>query len=291
MTTPNEAQPELAKALELHELYFKREDLHPYGSHKGRSIPVMMEKYLNEGIKNFGISSSGNAAIAAALFAAAYNKKNTEPITLTIFIGKKINAAKLEKIKSLASEHITVNHAERPLQSLFNLTQDGTVKGLRQSNDDTALIGYESLAEELAQIPNLKAVFIPTSSGTTAQALAQSFNKLGKKIEIHVVQTMSCHPIAETFTERMHTDEVSIADAIVDHVGIRKTALSALIEESSGGGYIATNEEIGSAVSLSEKTTGISLSPNSALSLAGLMQAIYTGKKWDGAVVCLITGA
>ena len=68
MITPQEPFPALAKAVGLTDIYLKREDLHTYGSHKGRSIPVMIDHYLKEGSKNFAISSSGNAALAAALY-------------------------------------------------------------------------------------------------------------------------------------------------------------------------------------------------------------------------------
>ena len=54
--TPLEAYPKLAKAIGVNELYFKREDLHPYGSHKGRSIPVMIDHYLKAGERRFAIA-------------------------------------------------------------------------------------------------------------------------------------------------------------------------------------------------------------------------------------------
>ena len=66
--TPLEAYPKLAKAIGVNRLYFKREDLHPYGSHKGRSIPVMIDKYFKAGDRRFANSSSGNAALAAAKY-------------------------------------------------------------------------------------------------------------------------------------------------------------------------------------------------------------------------------
>jgi len=50
--TPLEHYPTLAKAIGVSDLYFKREDLHPYGSHKGRSIPVMINNYYKKGIAN-----------------------------------------------------------------------------------------------------------------------------------------------------------------------------------------------------------------------------------------------
>jgi threonine dehydratase len=67
MVTPLEQQKKLAEVIGFSDLYFKREDLHPYGSHKGRSIPVMIDHYVASGDTTFAISSSGNAALAAAI--------------------------------------------------------------------------------------------------------------------------------------------------------------------------------------------------------------------------------
>jgi hypothetical protein len=39
-----------------------------------------------------------------------------------------------------------------------------------------------------------------------------------------------------------------------------------------------------------EKMADLSISSNSALSVAGLMQAVYTGKEFKGAVACVICG-
>jgi threonine dehydratase len=292
MVTPHEEYPQLAEALGVSSLYFKREDKHPYGSHKGRSIPIMIDTYLSEGIKHFALSSSGNSALAAALYIKKINSKKPEDqkITLDILIGKNIKPHKMNKLEDLKDEHILISLQERPLQTLFIKTQDDSIRGLRQSTDDTALIGYNALAEELLEIKDLRAVFIGTSSGTTAQALAEYFDKHGKKIEVHVVQTSSCHPIAGVFVDSEATEEKSIADAIVDHVAARKEALTSLLEKTNGNGWIARNEQISIAQELTEKHAKIVISPNSALSVAGVMEASYTGKTWDGSVVCLICG-
>ncbi|MDO8430406.1 MAG: PLP-dependent lyase/thiolase [Candidatus Taylorbacteria bacterium] len=278
MITPQTPHPELAKALEVNSLYFKREDLHPLGSHKGRSIPVMIDKYFNEGIRHFAISSSGNAALAASL----YIKKLNKNIQLDILVGQHISTKKLEKLKNLEDNSIKVTSHDRPIQTLFNITKDPLVKALRQSTDDNALIGYKELAEELLEIKDLKAVFIGTSSGTVAQALAEYFKLKNKKIEIHIVQTSSCHPMIDDVS----IEELSIADAIVDHTAIRKEKILKLIEN----GWIATNEQIRTAQEITKKYIDLDISTNSALSVAGLMQAVYTGKKWNGSVVCMICG-
>lgn len=302
MQTPHQAYPGLAAAIGANELYFKREDLHPLKSHKGRSIPHMIDVHLAqidahsyETDPRFVISSSGNAALAAALYIKDLNKKRPQkekrPIELLILVGKHISSTKLAVLETLTDDTIKLSIVERPLQTLFVKTQEEGYIGLRQSTDDTALVGYESLAQELLEIPTLRAVFVGTSSGTTAQALAHFFAKNKKSIEVHVVQTISCHPIADAFEHVEHSDSRSIADAIVDQTAARKNTLIPLIEKSNGHGWTITNEAIHIAQDLTKKHTNLSISTNSALSVAGVMEAVYTGRQWNGAVACLICGA
>ncbi len=322
LLTPQTAYPDLAAAVGVSSLYLKREDLHPLGSHKGRSIPHMIDVYLAELAKDdnsahkkahFVISSSGNAALAAGLYVKELNAKNAKengangtpnatPITLEILAGKNIAPNKLTKIQALRDDNITVAIHDRPLQVLtVKLHEDPSIKSLRQSTDDTALAGYEGLARELSQIPDLGAIFIGTSSGTTAQALAEYFTKKHvrddarkENVQVHIVQTPSCHPISEAFGSQAEaateTDEKSIADAIVDQTAHRKDALVPLIEETGGFGWIADNESIRIARELVQKHAQLDVSTNSALSVAGLMNAVYTGQTWTGSAVCIIAG-
>lgn len=289
MVTPHESYPKLAEAIGVPELYFKREDLHPYGSHKGRSIPRMIEHYSAQGDTRFAIASSGNAAFAAALYIKEVNSKVPTPLELDIYVGNHIAPAKLRKIQTLEDHHIRVFTKERPLQALTQATNDG-VRSLRQSTDDEALVGYEALAEEIAAIKNIGAVFIGTSSGTTAQALATYFIKKKLNIQVHIVQTSSCHVMADAFDTFDIPPETSIADAIVDQTAFRKAKLTPLIEKTGGRGWCALNNDIESAQDLAAKHAHVDISTNSALSVVGAMQAAYMGYEIGGAVVCIICG-
>ncbi len=292
MFTPLESYSKLAAKIGFSALYFKREDLHPYGSHKGRSLPPMIDHYHAQGDRRFAISSSGNAALAATLHIA-----QLPDASLDVLVGNHISEKKLNKIRTAiasaqAENRIRILRKERPLQALMQSTQEG-MRSLRQSTDDIALIGYESLAEELivsSKKNPIGAVFIGTSSGTTAQALAAYFSKNKSPIQVHIVQTSSCHPMAETFEAYDGPDELSIADAIVDQVAQRKTKLIPLIESTGGTGWIATNDDISAAQNFTREQTGLEISTNSALSVAGAMRAAYTGHEIDGAVVCLVCG-
>ncbi len=292
MITPQEQYLAFAQALGHTDLYLKREDKHPYGSHKGRSIPLMVDHYYKQGSRRFAITGSGNASYAAALHIKNINSEietPTERIDLDIFVGANIEKAKFDRLKMIARDSIRILIKERPLQALSQAVQEGATS-LRQSTDDIALVGYESLAQELAEIENLGAIFMGTSSGTTAQALAQYFAKINKPVQIHIIQTSSCHPMFDAFEAYGGPTEQSIAGAIVDHVAQRRDALIPLIKNSGGHGWSASNDQIVAAQSLVKTHTKLDISTNAALSIVGAMQASYASWEIKGTVVCILGG-
>lgn len=288
MITPQTKAQKLASAIDLNtDLYLKREDLHPYGSHKGRSIPVMIEIYIKEGSKDFCISSSGNAALAAIYTIKDLNQKSGNQNTLHVFVGNHIKPEKLERLEQTKAndENIIIEKVNNPKQSAFAMNKENKAKNLRQSTDENALIGYQTLADELSQLQNLKAVFIPTSSGTTAQGLYESFRKNNLNPQIHIVQTPKCHPLVDSSPIGN-----SIANAIVDTVGYRKEAIQKILQETAGKGWIAEDKDIIDSQKQIKETEGLDISPNSALSIAGLNLALKAGWEFEGTVVCLVTG-
>jgi threonine synthase len=295
MITPNQEAPDLAKALGIERLFLKREDLHPYQSHKGRSIPTMIDTYIDKGKRNFAVSSSGNAAIAAALHVDKISAA-IPSITLKIILGENTDAEKASIIKTLAKNNpsIIIETVERPLQTLKTLEGEGYTS-LRQSTDDLALEGYKELALELLKIEDLQAVFLACSSGTTTQALFESFAQNEATTQIHIGQTTSCHPFVteahpETPLDSSSQDERSIAGAIVDKVGLRKTKVISNIKTLGGDAYVVTDKEITSAIDLVRETEGLTISANSAISVAVLVKTLAQGWRPTGSVVCLICG-
>ncbi len=200
----------------------------------------------------------------------------------------KLPEAKKSTIVSLADENIKISEKEKPLKALLETIHLGA-KSLRQSTDDLALVGYESLAKEISEIPNLSAIFVATSSGTTAESLGGFFLARKNPPEIHIVQTSSCHPMAVIFDERKYLSEKSTAGAIADKVAHRREKVMSVVAQTKGFGWIVSNEEIKMA---EEKLApfGVATTPNGALSLAGLVRAISAGRKFSGSVVCIIGG-
>jgi threonine dehydratase len=291
MLTPQTENKALAKAVDVSSLYLKREDMHPYGSHKGRSIPRMMDHYIDMGKKRFAISSSGNAAITALRHTKKLNAKG-RGISLDIFIGRHADADKVSTIEAEIGGGVTMEKSERPLQRLLEMTRLSNVVSLRQSTDDEALVGYYELGEELLEIKGLEAVFVGTSSGTTLQGLGECFAREGRRVRLFAVQTTACHPIADEFEEKSRIDnqESSKAGAIVDKVAHRRKTVSRLIRESGGTALIVTNPEIEYARSLVGIHAGFEVTPNGALPLAGLIRAIEKGFSFTGPVALIICG-
>jgi len=255
----------------------------------------MMKTYIKrDNVRDFVISSSGNAALAAIRMAVKQNQNNPDKqITLRVYVGQNIDKKKLEKLHSEINNlnsKISIEQVERPKQEAFKLDKDGTATSLRQSTDDLALEGYHELAYELMKIPDLRAVFIPTSSGTTAQAIAEVFAKEQPTTQVHIVQTTACHPIATALGADGNSTESSVAGAIVDNIAHRKQAVVDTVNQTHGAGWIVNDEEIESAKKLVKETTGIAISPNSALAVAGLKKSLEFKTKFEGAVACVITG-
>lgn len=288
--TPAEEYPKLTASLGLRRLFLKREDLHPYGSHKGRSIPRMIDLYKSEGTRRFAISSSGNAGLAAVRHFATLSEKD---LSLTVFIGKNINEEKKKELAKTKDGRIEIIEEERPKQKLLEFTKSGEVRSLRQSTDDTALIGYFELAEEILEIPDVRDIFTACSSGTTAEGLAADIYRRNKLVAHHITQTSGCNAIARLLLGKKAeevAEEKSLADAIVDKIGHRKERVKLFVNKSGGGAWIVSNEEILVAQKLVKEKADLELTPNGVLAIAGLIQAVRENRNFDGTVVCLVGG-
>lgn len=290
MITPQTEHPDIAKELGVPQLWLKREDLHPYGSHKGRSIPVMIDLKVAEGKRDFAISSSGNAALAAVRHIAKRVHEG-DKLTLSVLVGQNINPDKraaLLKEAAIAGDSIKIEDHVRPLQKLLELVTGGK-ESLRQSTDDDALIGYKPLAIEIAGTPFLSDVFVATSSGTTVQAIADYLAEHRTGVAVHVVQTTGNSPIAREFKAEEAEPAASLADAIVDKVAHRKDRVKEIVTKTGGTAWIATNADIQRAQELM-RSAGVEATGNGALSLAGLVRARAKGREFKGSVVCVMTG-
>ncbi len=259
-------------------LYLKREDMHPFKSHKGRSIPHMIDSYVAEGKVKFVISSSGNAAIAAAMYVKTLKK---EGVKLTVYIGENITDEKKKVLEDLREPRIQIETVKRPLQEAVRLSNTGYVI-LRQSTDNLALDGYAELAKEIQkQCPKVTDIVFCTSSGASLVGTYKGFEKKAPKM--HSVQTGACHPIVISFSpEKINVETPSLAQAIADKVGHRSKEVADIVKVTEGSGVVVYNKELEAL-----KKIFMDFSYNALVSIAGA-QKIQTTK--DSHVVCIVGG-
>lgn len=287
--TLQKSYPSLAKKLNIQNLWIKHEYLNESGSHKIRLMKHLIDEYFKKGKNNFVISSSGNAAIAAAYYLNKYRKKNFK---LMIFVSKNISANKWQRLKSATgkTKNIIIKKVVRPKQQAFLFGKKYKFILLRGSEKRNSPQAYYSLARELIKVPNLRAVFVPSSSGITALGLYQTFNKLKKKIEIHIVQTEKIYSLSKDFDHDFSPKQESLATAIVDKIALRKKEVSEMIKKSLGSGWIINDQSLKEAKKIYQQIDSSFKSYDSLLSLAGVIKAKQKNWPLRGTVCCLFTG-
>ena len=255
-------------------IWFKDENANPTGSFKDRCLAYQISYYYSLGKKEFVISSSGNAAISAGSIV-----KLLSDATLDIFFSHNINPKKLDKLLNLKNKRIHLIQDFKAKSAAIVFAKKENKINLRASSDSIALIGYKTIAYELAiKAKNSDGIFIPTSSGTAALGIALGFKDLGIDIPIFICQTTKINSIAREFDSDFHPTKTSLADAIVDRVAHRKLQLIELIKKTNGDAFVISDEEL---ILAREKMLegGKNFSYNSLLGLAGLLKSKQQNKK------------
>lgn len=262
-------------------IYFKCEYTNPTGSVKDRSLAFQISKVKEEGIKDAVISSSGNAAISAAVYCQKAN------IHLTIFLSYHINPQKMDALVRLKCNY---KQSLTPIRAAFEYANKYNAYNLRQSQDPNALPGYETIAYEAGQFQSdIDAIFVPVSSGTTFEGMWNGYQKIGYAPSFHAVQTEAVHPIAASFDTSFHKHDKSIADGIVARVTNREKQVKEIISKTGGWGWIVDDISIRQAHTwLSRHATNTSF--EGAAALAGLWKAQKSGYTFQKPL-CLLTGA
>lgn len=262
-------------------IIFKREDQNPTGSLKDRGMAYQISRSFSQGARELVLSSSGNAAISAAAYC------RLAKIKLHVFVSTKINLQKLEKIRQLGAE---VMLSARPVSEAIRFSKETGFLNLRPSTQDDGLEGYKSLAFEIHRnLGKVDSIFIPVSSGTALVGMAEGYKTLGYLPQLNLVQTTAVCPLAGLFDKDYKVSKVSLADALVARIVPRKKEILKLVEDSGGGGWVISDEQIRQAAK-KLGNLGISTSAEGAAALAAIWKAKKKGKDLGEKVVCLLTG-
>lgn len=275
--TLGEGNTELKK---IKEIYFKCEYQNPTGAVKDRGMAYQISKAFQKHFQKAVISSSGNAAISAS------NYCNLAGIKLYVFVSTKINPKKLTILKK---QKCNLFLTEKPISSAFKFAKENNATDLRGSKDPNAYYGFSTIAFELIkEAPEIDAVFIPVSSGTTMVGIVSGFKKMGKYPAFHIIQTEFVHPIASIFDNDFQKRDSSLADAIVAKFTPRESNIVDLIRISKGFGWVISDKEILIAHKWL-RSNNLECSYEGAATLSGLWKAKLRGYKYKNPV-CILTG-
>jgi threonine synthase len=217
--TPFRQSPELAGAGGFGTLLVKDETGNVAGSHKARhlfGLLVHLEVVERLGLVPGGerpplaIASCGNAALAAAVVAAAGNRR------LLVFVPTDADTAVVRRLEALGAE---VTACERPegvagdptyhrMQAAIAggalpFTCQGNENGLAIEGGET--LGYEMIMDLAAAGTGLDHVVVQVGGGALATAVADAFAEavscgvLDRAPRFHTVQTESAWPLKRAF--------------------------------------------------------------------------------------------
>lgn len=266
-------------------LYLKREDLNPTGSVKDRGLAFQISAAIQAGHTSFVISSSGNAAISAARYC------HQAKCSLTVFISPKTDPGKLNELKKYTDK---IETHYRPIWAAQQAAKQSGLFNLRSSRDEHGSIGYQTIAFELLQQLKtpIAALFLPVSSGTTLVGVAQGFKLSNQPLpQIHIVQTSAVNSLAQVYDQDFTPSSTSLAGGIVARFTPHKAAIHDLIKQTSGHGWIISDEEI-LAAHQQLSSSGITTGYESAAAVAAYQKALKSDWNFpQGNTVCLMTGS
>src|SRR5579872_570209 len=188
--TPLLLADKLAAKYGMEAIFFKDETVNPSGSFKDRATAYQITYWTQIGSKHFVLSSSGNAAISAALYAKKFN------LTLDLFLSSKTTPYKLVRLKDIIEDaDVSIHFSRTPKKEALAFAKESSAINLLASRDDNALEGYKTLGLELLE-QKTDGIFMPTSSGAGILGIA-----LGNECltPLYAIQTTKINTIAKQF--------------------------------------------------------------------------------------------
>jgi threonine synthase len=326
VVTPFEASATLSSRLETAApIWVKDETGNVSGSHKARhlfGLLVHLEVVDRLGMTEaspppLAIASCGNAALAAAVVAAAGHRR------LLVFVPTDAEPAVVERLQALGAEITVCPRTEGvagdpTYHRLQAVIADGALPFTCQGNENGLAIeggetlGYE-IAAALAGKARLDHVVIQVGGGALASAVAQGLSEsaalgaLAGMPRIHTVQTAGAWPLARALHKvaaglaaepgpeevraavcyaAAHRSEFmwpwetvphSLAHGILDDETYDWVALVEAMLATGGRALVASEDEIAQANVLGVEATGIDVDPTGSAGLAGLVQLSREG--------------
>jgi threonine synthase len=210
--TPLLHAPRLASALGAQHLWVKDEGLNPTASFKARGMTAAVTMARELGIRRIAIPSAGNAASAAAAYAAAAG------IEAHIFMPKDVPQANYIECKTLGANVTLVDGLISDCARIVAERKDAEgwfdMSTLKEPYrvEGKKTMGYEVAEQFDWELPD--AIFYPTGGGVGLIGMWKAFDELeqlgwigARRPRMIAVQADGCQPIVRAFEQHATRSE------------------------------------------------------------------------------------
>ena len=296
--TPLVSAPALARTLGIRELFFKDDGRNPSASFKDRASSIALQRARETGHKLVTGASTGNAASATAVLAAAVGLRTR------IFVPRTAPRAKIAQLLTFGAEVLAVDGT---YDQAFDLCIEASRRyGWYNRNtgfnpytrEGKKTVSFEICEQRHWVVPDL--VVVPVGDGNIISGVwkgFREFERLGfidRCPRLLAAQAEGSAAVVEAARGDGIIRPVS-GDTVADSISVSlprdgEAAVQA-IRESGGFGVTVSDDAILAAIGEVARGAGIFGEPAASAAWAGLREAVRQGLVDPGwSVVVLITG-
>jgi len=276
--------------------YFKDEGRNPSGCFKDRESAVVMSHFVSQGVKDFIIVSSGNAALSASLYASIYKSR------IKCIVPEGTSQSKLDLIRLYGSElefggadyeecYHRLAGLDLPIGTI-NITPG--VCSLRDQGDK--VIAFE-IFQDLGEVPDY--VLVPSANGSLLFGIYNGFRELmelglsDRLPKLLAVQIDGGAPIDQAL--KLNKDFV-VLDHCVDSLAEGLVAIESYcapkalhaLKESGGEVVLVSDQQFDEAMRYAVREEGVLPEWTSVAGFAALQEAYSSGLIDESLKVVLI---
>lgn len=277
----------LGSAMGAKNLWVKDEGLNPTASFKARGMTAAITMARELGIRKIAIPSAGNAASAAAAYAAAAGMEAhifmPKDVPQSNFIECKTLGAKVTLVDGLISDCGRIVAERKDREGWFDMS---TLKEPYRVEGKKTM-GYEVAEQFDWELPD--AIFYPTGGGVGMIGMWKAFEELeqlgwisSKRPKMIAVQAAGCQPIVQAFEQGVARSEFwqnasTIAAGLRVPKPLGDTLILNILRESGGTAIAVSDEEIIDAGRELASLEGIFAAPEGAACVTAARSLLANG--------------
>jgi threonine synthase len=285
--TPLISTKRLAAALGAEQVWVKDEGLNPTGSFKARGLTAAISMARELGIKKIAVPSAGNAASAAAAYAAAAGIEAhifmPEDVPQANYIECRMLGARVTLVEGLISDCARIVGERKEKEGWFDMS---TLKEPYRIEGKKTM-GYE-VAEQFGwDLPD--AILYPTGGGVGLIGMWKAFDEMeqlgwigSKRPKMIAVQAEGCQPVVRAFEHgdsraEFWQDAATIASGLRVPKPLGDVLILDAVRASGGTAIAVADSETLSAAAELASMEGIFAAPEGAAGVAALRKLLASG--------------